>query len=385
MRLAKKITVAYVACLILLAGLMVAVYSIPKERVEANAWKGVSQLYQEGFYPAIMGCHLWILDNATDLVMLKEAVNLRDDNPLHDSMLNEFPGFYDDNGYIYGRYWHGYLVTLRPLLTFMSYNQIRGLTMALLLLLLCWASTGVFRRCGRAYGICFSAVMIVMIVPPVLISMQYATCFIITLTAVGLMTSIRKIVSSNDNFYVFMFIVGILTVYFDFLTAPVVTLCFPLVIYMATAKSHNSILTVVGSSLWWALGYGIFWATKWVLATSITGYDFFNDAQNSVALRTGGLYILTYSKYIIIGCYSLLFAGILAIWRLRAKMPNAFRYIYLLLIALIPGVWFLVLREHSFHHFWYTYRAASGSLFATLIYIVKLNASHNRHPHSLPQ
>lgn len=45
--------------------------------------------------------------------------------------------------------------------------------------------------------------------------------------------------------------------------------------------------------------------------------------------------------------------------------------IHFLLIAIIPFVWYMVLANHSYVHYWFTYRELAIFIFAILVWLSK--------------
>ena len=74
------------------------------------------------------------------------------------------------------------------------------------------------------------------------------------------------------------------TVYFDFLTYPLVTLVYPLGIYLYFhgGTPGKGIRGMVGNSAEWGVGYGGMWAAKWILADCLTGSASIRDAMETV-------------------------------------------------------------------------------------------------------
>lgn len=127
------------------------VYCIPTEKMEKHIQESVSTFAKEGCYPMITDIGISRLDNHTDALMLLTAAYPENENIWTSSLCNkryshegENPvqtliGAYSEWGRVkteielqtedYPRYWHGYLVLLKPLLYFFDYTQIRYIIM----------------------------------------------------------------------------------------------------------------------------------------------------------------------------------------------------------------------------------------------------------------
>ena len=192
---------------------------------------------------------------------------------------------------------------------------------------------------------------------------------------------------SDANILGTFFIIGGITSYLDFLTTPQLTLGLPLIVYMLTKHPKDTWKIVIAISIAWALGYGLLWASKWMIGYLLTGNNILADAMQSAELRTSNQYkgmemtIPNILNFIWInikakGLLPLLYAGIigillcLGIYLKILKSKHTFKeYSWLLLIALIVPIWFLVLRNHSIQHGWFTWRAGLLSLFSLLLFI----------------
>lgn len=192
---------------------------------------------------------------------------------------------------------------------------------------------------------------------------------------------------SNSNIFCSFFVIGGITSYLDFLTTPQLTLGLPLIVFMLTKRPKNTWKIVIAVSIAWALGYGLLWASKWMVGYLLTGNNIIADAMQSAELRTSNQYkgvemtIPNILNFIWIsiknnGLLSLFYAGIigillcLGIYLKILKSKRTFKeYSWLLLIALIVPIWFLVLRNHSIQHGWFTWRAGLLSLFSLLLFI----------------
>lgn len=122
--------------------LLIAVFAIPTDRMEEHVLASAAVFEEEGAYPEfnILGTHS-TLDNWTDAIMLLQASYCNDTGLLDRAISVYRPTIEGENpaqvlvSYYtqgaqtqiisYPRYWHGYLVFLKPLLCVFSYDQIR--------------------------------------------------------------------------------------------------------------------------------------------------------------------------------------------------------------------------------------------------------------------
>ena len=143
MNLLKKIIISYFILLILFTGLIIGVHTIPQSAIKENVVTSTHTLQEEGLYKKFLNFKLFQMDNFTDSYMLNLAISADSKHPIEAGMMNydyKSKNFMDlayDTEKValgkmenldkssYGRYWQGYQVTLRPLLTIFTYPQIR--------------------------------------------------------------------------------------------------------------------------------------------------------------------------------------------------------------------------------------------------------------------
>ncbi len=400
----KRLLVVYSFILVIFTVLIIAVHTIPKKSIGKNIIGSTHTLEQEGIYKRICGLEMFQLDNFTDSYMLNIAASADESRPIESAMMNynfKSDNFlnmpYDtENAAIgnmtglkessYGRYWQGYQVVLRPLLVVMDYNQIRILNYILFILLISICTYLLNKNIGSVVACIFGLSLLVINFPIVPLSMQFSTCFYIAIISMILIMRYPVLVNSKENVLITFFIIGAVTSYLDFLTIPQVTLGFPLVIYLLSWDSQGKLKKVFVISLFWVLGYGILWASKWGIGYLLTGNNILSDAIQSVELRTSNQYKgvemslpemirriwlnlqekqLTY--YLIIGI--VISIAMLKVYLVKVHSKTILKeYSFLLLIGAIVPVWYLVMRNHSLIHIWFTWRALVLSIFSFLLF-----------------
>ncbi len=138
-----------------------------------------------------------------------------------------------DNMYLheYSRYWHGYLVYLKPLLMVFSWEQIVSLGIGVQMAMMVMVIILSFYRKKPGVGIAMLVSALFMKPVLVLISLTMSVCWVITLAAILVMLLCHEKIESKKRYPEIFLIIGILVGYFDFLTYPVVTLGLPLCTY----------------------------------------------------------------------------------------------------------------------------------------------------------
>ena len=393
-----RVIILYLALLATFTVLVTASSAIPRAAIDRNLKQSVSVIESEGEYPA-HGSMLFTQDNFTDCVILNIAAGIDDKSPLQSAMLNTL--HLSGNGIItdtralldgqpvaerpYARYWHGNQVLLRPLLCVTDYRGIRVINhvlltlMALTCLLLCYT------RVSRSLAMAMLLGLMVAGCWFVPLNMQYSACFYVALGAMlTLLLSPGRAMSHRWACLLF-FALGSVTQYFDLLTTPLITLALPLIVWCMMVKPKHACRMVIVLSLMWIAGYALLWASKWVIASLITGTDVIGDAASSAMLRTMGSESAEHgatAQSIVSGYLGsvlrpatagLLLAGIavmgLLYWRMARPWRVVRSYTWLLLVAAMPLVWALTLVEHTYIHRFFTWRIIMVTAVAGLLFL----------------
>lgn len=281
----------------------------------------------------------------------------------------------------YSRYWHGYLVYLKPLLLVFTWSQIVVFGIVLQLLLM---AAVLFFSVKKGYPGVGAAMLIgFFFMKPVLVlsSLTMAVCWVITLAALLVQLFFHQKMEEKKLYPEYFLLVGIITSYFDFLTYPVVTLGFPLCAYFLMKRkcsAKQSIGKTVGYSACWGIGYAGMWAFKWLIADVTLHTGTIKDALWSIIGRTeaiggrprfnGGFYVVglnlqeygwaAYSVLAVLLAAAVLIAAFVLSRRLSVK-EVALSLLPYGIIFLIPFVWIIVVQHHSALHARFTFRIIS--------------------------
>lgn len=283
----------------------------------------------------------------------------------------------------YGRYWHGSTFVMRFLLLMIDYVALRALFYILSTLLLLWVALLLYRRMGWMPSALF-------VLPLLLVNgfvMQFSIQLLpVLMIALGGVVWLLRHKASPSQFCLLLFVLGSLTAYFDLLTCPVLTWGLPMCVYLLLRASAHR----VRPSLWrgvkewfyasvlWAVGYGLTWVTKWGLATLLTGENVLHDGAAQFALRAGEyqdfsrLDALLRNADLIGWPYFLLVLVPLVAWTVWAAvrrnrscgLAGVHTALLCLFTALAPCLWLMATAQHSYLHYWFTYRTLAVSLMA---------------------
>ena len=352
------------------------------------------------------------LDNFTDALMLLTAADSQEKGPVQEAVLAERRMVAGSNttksliqmgevqdpaalSYVteaYPRYWHGYLVLIKPLLALMNYTGVRiflGVTETLLLAVTLWL---LIRR-GRKNLIPLFVLLWLMAFPALMArSMQYSWIYLIfSLGNLIVLAYYERLHKGRGLIFVFLGL-GIATAYFDLLTYPVAALGIPLITVFLCgnpASRKEEWKTLFRLSLAFALGYAGMWAGKWVLTYLLCGPEIFASVKETIAFRTShsgkegesisliSMYIRNLGGFALnpgVAAALLYFAGLL-ILRIKKGQRAFYCPLALGLCALMPFVWFLVTANHAYIHSYYTCRSFLVTGLALLAMVQKAGES----------
>lgn len=395
-----------ISCIILGTLLILAAYCIPKEAMLPNVRTSIETFEKEGIYYCLFDSPGSRLDNFTDVFMVGNTITSKGKGIIDDAMsnyrtsgsgLNNIQSLraYVDNESIsfwsYGRYWHGYLVFLKPLFTIFSYSQIRYLNVLFQVGLIAAICVALTKR-GLA-RLCLPIVLVwyLLCPPAVMMSLQFSSVFYIAFGACLLIILFHKHFEKKGYPYFFI-VVGAATSYFDLLTYPMLTLILPLVVVLAMQNDKNrklvaSLVSLVKCGVAWGVGFLGMWFGKWCIASLLTGADYISQSLSQIATRTSattsageqvaiteGLKrsletLLTPPVLFGLGLAAVL-CIVLAVKKQKQVKFSFAGYVPFILLSLVPIVWLLITCNHSTVHFWFAYRNLAAVVFALFVGIL---------------
>lgn len=380
---------------------LVCVYLLPTAPIQQNVQEASNIMQMEGSHPELIYGHQdTMLDNLTDSIMLGTARYEKTESVFVEALLSnrvtvngmidsevlaaEFQGEeLEETTSSYGRYWHGYLVYLKPLLMLLNYGQIRYLIALVQLLLFAAVVILMIKKKKEKHVIPFAAAYLFLNPAALSLSLQYFPVSVITMVQFVLILMYEDKYKENCMRWIYHFlIVGALTSYFDLLTYPILTLGMPLIyLLVENGKSiKQGIQFFAGSCVAWGFGYAVMWGSKWILGTLLTSENMIADALGSVLLRVGAAEneakvsaLEVIMKNIGANKMCLLisiviFIGMLGygFWKKKGICLKRIN-IGVLLCAFLPLMWYIVVSNHSFIHYWFTYRILAISIYAILL------------------
>ena len=409
-----QLLAAFAATVAVLFVLLLGACALPAQPVLEHVYDSAQTIQQEGLYPEYFGFKLFQMDNYTDTIMLFEAAAMGEQDPLTAMMtataynVDNFETMAGDLAvycertiplatgaqkavqlvpFSSARYWHGYLIWLRPLLLVTDITGVRAVQYLVLAALFAAVAVLLRRRCGLRAAVWFAVSQLLVTAFWAPHQVQFFTCFAVAYAGcVWVLAKPRR----SDDVCLALLVLGVVTSFCDLLVTPVLTLGLPLVCWLLEPQQRLRAGTrqcgiVVGGSLTWGVGYLLCWASKWVLAGLVTGQNVIADALHQVGVRTAadswhGME-LTWSNilhfvYTTLAGKHLFWPLVLAVVLLLALFAASIRdrqqlarALPLGLCALMTPAWFIVLRTHSIQHGWFTWRALGLTVFAGLAFL----------------
>lgn len=416
-----KYALVYILLILIFLGSLLAVSYIPKESIKDNIKKSSKVLIYEGdrkFFNSL-GRKIFN-DNCTDAIMLNLTYTIDENNKLesiikarrnfipnvtteivsdivgdlpHETtrylmtheLLNTANG-QKQTSYEYTRYWHGYIVIFRILLTMFDIVTIRIIIQITLFILIFILMYYLMKNSNYKLSIA----LLVSFIATDLFTWSFVVqgmFVMIIAVAISIFIANKKINEKNINLW--LFISGALTAYFDFLTTPLVSVLLPIIIYSAvnnieTTTFKKECIRIIKNLIAWSFGYLGIWSAKWIIADLLYDMDIIKLSLVQIHYRIGGMrdyglknlgfHSLMENIINSINCFRVAVYVIIYIYSmLRIKfykkgyfLSNEKLPYYICLV--IPLLWYYVISEHSYQHFFYTYKM----MFITMLSILFL-------------
>ncbi len=368
----------------------VAVTLLPSKPVERHVEQTLEATdLKADFWFAFLYKPAYFMDNFTDALIVNQAMcNGRSDMNVwervmlvprmeldHDQcenlrLLSEGDGSLHVVNY--PRYWHGSTFLMRLLLTVDDYVVLRTFFYILSSMLLLWVLVALLRRMGAWAAAVYMLAMLSVNVFMMQFSIQFLPMLVLALTG-----TLVVLYHGDDNCRMarLFFILGSLTAYFDLLTCPLLSWGIPMLVWLAMKRKNEgkSVQHFAVTSALWAVGYAATWAAKWLVATMTTSANVFADATDQAMVRasvgeTSRWGALVRNVELVPWLYAAIALVVLILFVVHYFDSRRWRQAVLcLVVALAPMVWFMAISEHSWLHYWFTYRIIAITVMGVLM------------------
>ena len=402
-----KYIVVYISIIVVLLGIYTAtVKFIPKEKLLANIKESLPYLesntevievkptreysYLHVYADEILLNMIYCMDSNKPLESIMSSKYYKDDI----KFIEDFPNLEEalENGgqgnQEYMRYWHGSMMIIRPLLMFFNINEIYHILAIIMIILIVVLFAILIKK--KQYLLLISTIIgyIMIAINYVPFCLEYVWTFLIMLVV-----SIIGILTKKHN--MLFFVTGIITCFLDFLSTEIVTLFVP-VIYIYTIKYKNGeiksfkegIKLIAKYAVLWLTGYCIMWGTKWLLASIILNVNALDFVVAKAKRRINGK-VIGYSKgymlrnsilrnvkviypfYMIheVSTAVCIILGIVisTVLLIKKDKKSLLNFLIFMLIAIVPYIRYLVLLNHSFMHYIFTFRDQLITIMALIV------------------
>lgn len=390
-----KYLVVYALLVALGVGMLFLSGLCPQDKVEEHYLNSIDQLAPEYQNHHILR-QVWgsySLDDWTEVIILslstymdvkddpstvmKNAYPLEDDFTLYDA--RETVENHEPADVFYVRYWHGFRIYVRALLSVMDYGTMRTLIMWTFFLLMAAAAAMLALRTRSVWPPMLFTAGILFVNPVVASALfQYSSCFVIAFIGMLFVPRWQK---KPESAWMGFMILGMATMFFDFYTAPLLTLGLPLLAWLICdnysanpAPAKKQALRSLKALAVWFGSYVSMWLVKLSLTTLFTDQNAFGTAWQATEERLGiikdptvmfrydkVLAIVSSFKHLFDWPMLVIFAVVLLIAAvvmllLRTKKASYARAFVLLGVALLPIVWTLVATQPMVMHAHFQYR-----------------------------
>jgi hypothetical protein len=413
-----KYVLVYALLVMLGIGMLFLSGLAPQDQVEQHYLNSIDQLAPEYQNHHILR-QVWgsySLDDWTEVIILSLSTYMDvADNP-SSVMTNAYPleddfTLYDAKATVenhepadvfYVRYWHGFRIYVRALLSVMDYGTMRTLIMWTFFLLMAAVAAMLTLKTRSVWPPMLFTAGILFVNPVVASALfQYSVCFVIAFIG---MLFVPKWQKNPQSAWMGFMILGMATMFFDFYTAPLITLGLPLLGWLICDNYSAHPAPVKKQALWslkavgvWFSSYVSMWIVKLVLTSLFTNQDAFGSAWGATVERLGieksPEYLYRYDKVealispfkhlfdwpmLVIFAVILLVAGVVMLL-LRTKKDSYARGIVMLGIAMLPILWTLVATQPMIMHAHFQYRILAVTMLGGM-YFWLMSVDRNRLP-----
>jgi hypothetical protein len=410
MKLIKKYIQLYIILFAIFMGLKLVAYVFPAEPVRNNVIESLYLLKEEGIYAKIGSTSEDIrisqqIDGWTDSIYLNVAYEIGEVSLIEDVVADYCNGEGADpleqleyrvnnlgvNASSYGRQWFGAMVYIRPLLYFFNIAEIRYILQIVFWGLLVYIFSLFYKK--NEMKIAIALVVSILSVAGYAIAFSF-NVFNVFLAIFLMCIIIAKKYNKDSSPACYLFVTGAVTAYLDLFLTPFVSFGIITLIILLLEYDYGKISgflkgiwLLIKCAINWVIGYIGLWISKWVIASTVMKQNMFADViaegknvgggKVDWGPETTGGYILSslklnISKLFPVNIISILkdghprftivLCGVIAVgliaYCIRKQNYRGKLYIctLLLIIALTPYIYYVIMHFHTFVHYWVEYR-----------------------------
>ena len=400
--------ICFVLTAAVLLGLLVCCALIPREAVRENIRESAAFLCEgKQFAKVVDEADGSKIDRYADSILLGIAFQYDEKDPLRSVLVSKYYNnpVQNENFNLrdaaeqdlpanqqYLRYWHGSAGIVRLLMTFMTLRQVYVWHSILLGVLAAGVILRLMLRKEFVPAIGLAAGLIGISCWYIPMSLEYTWVFLILMIQLHLIL-MKRFPKDWGKRGIFFLISGMITNYLDFLSCETVTLLTPLLLMIRLDRKEEgkpSWKDIGKTALMWLAGYAGMYLVKWGLAAAAMQENVIPYVAEHVGERlvgtTDGAGLLTELiqaplrnirmlfplEYGVIGGIAgfgiVIAAGYFGYVHHRSGFDKQRVWMYAA-AGLVPYVRFLGLINHSYLHYFFTFRAQLSTLFALALII----------------
>ena len=301
-KIIRNMIVGLLISILVGTALIISVYMLPVDGIRTHVKNSIPLI-------AATGDRMGGIANDYSLLI---ATYKKSDSVINDAMMNpriEYSGKHklqslhisldDENsepGEVmnYSRYWHGYLIFLKPLLMITSYFGLVNISFLLQFILFVIVILKIYEKFNKIYSFAFALIIFMWHPISLIFCHELSYIYYITLITILIMLSKNEKLNEGGKYYYLFMFNGILVAYFDFLTYPLAALGLPTIFYLLLNENKFTLIkkffNMIKFALSWSFGYVGMWAGKWCMASMLTDYNTIADALQIVLMKLNGYY-----------------------------------------------------------------------------------------------
>lgn len=358
--------------------LLVVASMIPQKLIYTHISEVSEKMYYEGNYPSLYMNGAYI-ENFSDADAYAVAYNQRYNNPFINA-LDAFNYAYDQDTthrgvkalyftipgslntiYEHSHAWHGYRIILRPLLIFWNLADIRSICFYIVSILSIFTCCLLYNRNSKFISVFPFAVSILFF----FFTLESMT-FLFFLDFVIMLASCIFIIimadSNISNIATIMTLTGFAVAYFDLFNMPLITVGFPIVLWISISNSpaKKKLTDSISLYIHWFLGFALTTFTKMLIShfmfpgsssskafrwyTGIIGNFTISDRFKAIQHLIFRAFDMSNIRQFLIMVFIIsLVIGVIK----KINTLNPYHFFAYVIPALIPFVWIFVLPVHA--------------------------------------
>ena len=388
--------------------LLLAAFALPTEPMREHAYASRDVFAREGSYPMVRTLGVDTkLDNFTDSMMLIHAGYHAPETTLLQRTLNVYRPFPHGNfspvsvyaeslaapvsapESNYGRYWHGYLIALKPMLSIFTYEQLRAFNAVWVAALALTVAALMWRRALRRYILPFAVTVLLFDPVATAMNMFYTQVYAVTMLAcIAILAGWNWLRAREGRLLLLFTLTGCLTSYLDLLTCPLVSFGVPcaLCLCLAATDWKGGLKLALMALICWGIGYAGMWAGKWLLSALLGGEDIglletlrlrssstgAPDTLGAVAVIVKRLLVQLRVPMLGAALLLALVLGVLFLRRSPWEKLKSLEWLPWAALCLLPFFWIAFTQNHSYIHRWFVYRLLAICVFGGLCMLARL-------------